>query len=154
MNKLKCRAKNAMLSLAVDSFLDRCFFLCCQKGQTRVKRLTVLFIHKHSRNEQSAKETFIRVFVCHQACVWALWETDGKVWVTTWGHDTSWHIVGVFHPTTPLSIFNLHPDFFLCVCVSLLFPLFFNLSRAHLWFWVFRRERLDTFWHMTEVGQN
>jgi len=48
------------------------------------------------------------------ACVCALGETDGKVWVTTRGHDTSWHTVGLSPPPPPpppppSSIF--HPDF-------------------------------------------
>lgn len=75
-------------------------------------------------NNQSATETSTSVPVCHRECVRTLWETDGEVWVTTRGHDTSWHAVGPSHPTTPPSFLNLPPDLFL----SPPFPLFFNLS--------------------------
>lgn len=65
--------------------------------------------------------------VCVTVSVFA--ETDGKVWVTTRGHDTSWHTVGLppaslIPQLPPSSIF--HPDFFL----SPLFPLFLHLSRV------------------------
>ena len=51
-------------------------------------------------------------FVCECVCVCALGETDGKVWVTTRGHDTSWHTVGL----SPPPILNLPPRLLCLPC--------------------------------------